>query len=426
MTSSRQRNNENPEYTRKSFELMLSVLKEAGANPQRTPTRPSILQSGCPLPSCAAPSPNPLTIDTRTARYTCRACGSEGTPTAFAARLWQVSASQAHALIEHYPLDQLLAGRQPMTPQMLQSRIDSFPLGLAMAHYTAQIDRHFAPLQWLSKMSITPDQARAAGLGYSSGEGLREHLAESGLSDEDIARSNLFASNTGQERFTGNMILADTDHTGAVTWIISTDPARDTAIPGYRLSPTLPQVYAMPFRARSAIIGLHHVGSASLPLIITDDIRTYLAAATTDDLQALLLIQRTRNEPPDQRKLRLDYTASNVNSRARMSTIVIAAHDPLLAAGMRDRLAASHPGIPILAGSKSLALQLGSAASRSFAAILDPDTFDARAARARTQLQQILNSHGSPQGDAARNDQDTAPPPPDGTEPQSENEEVQR
>ena len=399
MTTTRQRNPENPEYTKKSFELMLSTLKKEGCNPQRSTTRQSILQSACPLPHCKTSTDTSVSIDTRTARYTCRACGSEGTPTAFAARRWHVSASQAHALIEHYPLEDLLVGRPPMTPDMLQTRTDSFPLGVAMAHYADQLEKHFTPLQWLSKMSVTPDQARAANVGYSSGEGLREALATAGLDDDQISRSQLFTPSTGHERLTGNIILADTDHTGAVTWIISTDPNRDTGIAGYRLNPTLPPIYAMPFRARSAIVGLHHINSASLPLFITDDFRTYLAAAVTDDVQALLLIQRTRNEPPEQRTQRLDYTASNITSRARMSAIIIAAHDPLLAAGIRDRLAASHPSTPILAGSKALALQIGSAASRSFPNVLAPDTFEARSQRAQHQLQQILNNHGSARGD---------------------------
>lgn len=392
MTSPSTRTNRRdaPDYTKKSFQLMLSLLKNTGSNPQRSPTRQSVLHSDCPLPGCRANSNSPLQVDTRTARFACRACGADGTPTAFVARLWQISASHAHALIDHYELERLLEGRQPMTSAMLQTRVDSYPLGVAIRHYKSQLDRHYTPLQWLTKLAITPDQARAAHIGYSSGDGLTESLTAAGLTDDDIRRSQLFVPATGHERLTGNIILADTDHTGAATWLISTDPGRDTAIPGYRLRSALPPIYAMPFRARSAIIGLHHANRPSLPLIITDDIRTYLAAAVSEGVQALLLIQRTRAEPPEQRELRLDYTANNITSRARMSAVVIAAHDPTLAIGLHARLASSHPDTPLMAAGKSLALQLASPASRSFDSLVNPATFQARAERALTQLRHAL------------------------------------
>ena len=79
-----------------------------------------------------------------------------------------------------------------------------------------------------------------------------------------------------------------------------------------------------------------------------------------------------------------------------MSSLVIAAHAPLLAAGLRDRLQSSHPALPILAGSKALALRQASAASRSFKAAFDPGTFQDRAERQRQQLDEYINAVSKP------------------------------
>ena len=379
-------NNQVPEeFTRKSFELLLELLKTSNSNPHRSPQKTSTLLANCPLPGCNPQGQTPLQIETRTARFHCNACGAEGTPTAFAARLWLISASHAHALIDHYEIPDLLEGRPPMTPDMLQTRMDTFPLGVAMRFYRDQLTLNYPPLSWLAKLQITPAAAKRANIGYSPGDGLKEALAQAGLSQDQIKSSTLFAPNTGLDRFSGNIVLADTDHTGAVTWLVAADPGPDSQRPGLRLNPNLPHLVCLPFKGRSALIGLHRAASRTMPALLTDDIRTF-AAGAANGLQPLLVVQRIRNEPPDMRSRRLDYITENITNRARMSALIIATHDPFTAAGVRDRIAASMPDLPLLASSKSLALRIASAQSDTIHNLLNEDTFHDRAQRARQEL----------------------------------------
>ena len=398
MTSTHQRrvNRDSNEYTQKSFELLLSTLKRHGCNPQRAPDKQAVLISQCPLPDCNGNTPTPLQVDTRTGRYHCRSCRAEGTPTTFLARRWQVAASHAHALIEHYPVDQMLDGRPPMTPAMLAERIDTFPLGAAMRHYSSELTKHYPAIQWLAKLSLNPTEARRAHIGYSSGDGLEEALASEGVTGEQVASARLLRPATGQDRFAGSIVIADTDHTGAVTWLVSTGPNRDNEVPGLRINPQQPPVHCLPFHNRSATIGLNNVSNRSKPALLTDDVRTY-AVAAAKEIQTLLTIRRNRNETPEVTQRRLDITAQTILSRARMSALVIAVHDPALAIGLRDRIAASRPDLPVLADTRALALRIASPATRNLHSLFDVDTFAQRAQAARQRLDAYLSSNAEPQ-----------------------------
>lgn len=395
-------NTDSDEYVKKSFELMVSLLRDNQANPHRLPARPSMLASACLLPDCRSQGPAPLSIDTRTAHYHCNSCDASGTPTTYMARLWQVSASNAHALIEHYPLEQLKNGRPPMTAEMLETRQDSYPLQVAMTHYSAQLETSFQALRWLTKMEMTPEAAREARIGFSSGEGLREALAAKGLDQPQIEATNLFSPATGEERFTGNMIIADADHTGAVTWLISTNPARDTAIPGYRITPNPPPIVAMPFQGRSALLGIQRSYDRSKPTLLTDDVRAYVGALA-HGAQAILIVHRARREEPQALQHRLNIMSETLARRTRTAALVIATHHSQVSAGLRDRIEAATPDLPVLAVGKSTTLRIASPATRNFNSLFNPDTFRERAAAARQQL----DAHPAvAQPDPAEADQD--------------------
>ena len=378
-------NTDSDEYVKKSFELMLSLLRDNHANPHRMPTRPSMLASACLLPNCNSQTTAPLSIDTRTAHYHCNACDASGTPTTYMARLWHISASNAHALIEHYPLDQLKNGRPPMTAEMLETRQDSYPLQVAMSHYAAQMNNSFQALHWLTKMEITPEAAREARIGFSNGEGLREALSAKGMDDAQIATTNLFSPTTGEERFAGNIIIADADHTGAVTWLISTNPARDIAIPGYRITPNPPLITAMPFQGRSALLGIQRSYDRSKPTLLTDDLRAYVGALA-HGAQGILIVHRGRREEAQALEHRLNITAETVLRRTRTAALVIATHHSQVAAGLRDRIEAKMPDLPVLAVGKPTTLRIASPATRNFNSLFNQDTFRDRAAAARKQL----------------------------------------
>lgn len=378
-------NTDSDEYVKKSFELMLSLLRDNQANPHRMPTRPSMLASACLLPDCRSQTAAPLSIDTRTAHYHCNACDASGTPTTYMARLWQISASNAHALIEHYPLEKLKNGRPPMTAEMLETRQDSYPLQVAMTHYAAQMETSLQALRWLTKMELTPETAHEARIGFSTGEGLREALSAKGLEDAQIAATNLFSPSTGEEKFAGNIIIADADHTGAVTWLISTNPARDTAIPGYRITPNPPSIAAMPFQGRSALLGIQRSYDRSKPTLLTDDVRAYVGALA-HGAQGLLIVHRSRREEPQALEHRLNIMAETLVRRTRTAALVIATHHSQVAAGLRNRIETQMPDLPVLAAGKSTTLRIASPATRNFNSLFNQNTFRERAEAARKQL----------------------------------------
>ena len=377
--------NDSDEYVKKSFELMLSILRDQEANPRRTPQRPAILTSGCLLPDCRSQNQTPLSIDTRTAHYHCNACEASGTPTTYMARMWRVSASNAHALIEHYELEHLRKGRPKMTTEMLATRQDSFPLLIAMQHYCDQLDSSYAALRWMTKMELEPDRARRWGIGYCTGEGLREALEAKNIDDEQMTATGLFLPATGGERFAGRMVLADYDHTGAVTWLVSADPSRDTGIPGYRISPNPPGIRALPTQGRSALLGLYRSYDRSKPTLLTDDLRAY-TGAVAHGAQAILIVRRPRREDPEALQHRMDIMAETVARRTRSAALVIATHQSQLSAGLRDRLEKAIPDTPLLAVGKSTTLRIASPATRNFATLFDQETLPQRAASARAAL----------------------------------------
>ena len=400
--------NDSDEYVKKSFELMLSTLRDQEANPRRTPQRPAILNSGCLLPDCRSQNQSPLSIDTRTAHYHCNACEASGTPTTYMARLWRVSASNAHALIEHYDLDELRNGRPKMTAEMLETRQDSYPLLLAMQHFSAQVEGSYNALRWMTKMELEPQMARRLGIGYCSGEGLREALQAEHIDEDQMSATGLFLPATGGERFAGRIVLADYDHTGAVTWLISADPSRDTAIPGYRIAPNPPGITALPTQGRSALLGLHRSYDRTKPTLLTDDLRAY-TGAVAHGAQAILIVRRPRREEPDALRHRMDIMAETVARRTRSSALIIATHHSQLSAGLRDRLERALPDTPLLAVGKSTTLRIASPATRNFATLFDQETMPQRAISARATLDAhpMLSQNGAASDDPAAEAEDT-------------------
>ena len=390
----RQTNRDTDDYTKKSFELLLTYLRDNGAEPHRVPARPGTLASACLLPDCPRTTKTSLTIDGQTAHYHCNACSADGTPTTYMARMWKISASNAHALIDHYPINALRNGRPHMTQEMLETRQDTYPLGVAMEHYISNLQTSYTALQWLTKLAITPETAKAARVGYSTGENLRQHLLNESLTEEQIRDTSLFVPQSGEERFAGNIVVGDADHTGAITWIISTNPARDIQIPGYRLDANPPSVSALPTKGRTAVLGLQRSYERTKPTLLTDDVRAYLAAMSTG-AQAVLIVHRPRREDPEAMQRRLDFTAEIISNRTRMKSLVIATHHSNISAGLRDRIEARLPNTPILAAGKAMTLRLASPATRNFQALFNEDTFKERAQKARAQLGHDTSPNGT-------------------------------
>ena len=397
-------NRDTDDYTKKSFELLLMTLRDKGANPHRLPTRPGVLSAACVLDTCKTSSPTSLTLDGQTAHYHCNACEADGSPTTYIARLWGVSASNAHALIDHYSLDDMKNGRPAMTPEMLEHRQDTYPLGVAMTHYKKLVPQSFAALQWLTKLAVTPDTAHKANVGFSDGENLRQHLLNHNVTEEQMLTTQLLSPSTGEERFAGNIVIGDADHTGAITWLISTNPTRDINIPGYRISPNPPPINAIPFRGRTALVGIQRTYDRTKPALLTDDVRAYLAALA-HGAQSILLVHRTRNEPPAAQQSRLDSVAKTVDERTRMSSLVILTHHSPISSGLQDRLQTLRPTLPVLAAGKAMTLRVASPATRNMDTLFAADTFQDRAKQARAQMDS-QNTPPDHQGETSQESQE--------------------
>ncbi len=107
-------------------------------------------------------------------------------------------------------------------------------LTASMRFYAAQLRRAPEALDYLASRGIDLDAAQRLGLGFATGNGLREHLRSLGFDDARIHSSGLFTERG--ERF-GGMIVVPEVVGGRVHWlagrnILSDAKQRFTALPG--------------------------------------------------------------------------------------------------------------------------------------------------------------------------------------------------
>lgn len=330
---------QNTAASNRHFTTMLKVAGELGCQLQPTPERPSVLRGFCPFHEAETLSAaKTLMINITTARFWCIQCPANGTPTAFTARTWHVTASDARALMDsnpsagadrpNYPENYL--NRKSNTPQ--PQRQNTAILTRAAHYYTLQLRQAYDPLHFLARLGVHPDAAAHMGLGFCPGTGLRDYLLDNGIEESEADQSTLFQTTTGLEIFSGRITITDQDYTGAAMWITSfptDEPAQDYT---WKHSPN--PTMGIPGR-KPYLFNLATLEQPVHNAVLTDDHRLYIALRSQQH-PAILITQRRRDEMDVDRHVRRITEALATKD---IRSISIAMHDRSIRDQIKNALA---------------------------------------------------------------------------------------
>ena len=292
-----------PNFQRQ-IQTMVKSAEELGCQLQVTNRNAAVLQGLCPFHvTNAGEDTRSLTVDTETGRFNCRTCGAGGPPNTFMARCWGVSARDAHVLMEENP--EALTDRPAYpdsyfpTPSNAGAILpqNSAVLGKADQYYGEQLYTNYEPLEFLSNLGVRPQAADAVGIGYCPGYGLADRLADENifpaLEDREIDNSPLFDEETGGERFSGRLTLADQDLTGGIIWMgsIVLDTPNNNSETYFRHQ--RPATYGIAGHKRY-LVNIYGINRQDGQCILTDDARLYILLRA-NDLPVVLLTQRQRS-----------------------------------------------------------------------------------------------------------------------------------
>ena len=153
------------------------------------------------------------------------------------------------------------ATRQPSAPTV--SHRDPALLMAATRFYSGQLRRSSVARNYLASRGIGVDAAMRLGLGYATGNGLRDYLVESaGFDNGRIRDSGLFLER-GRERFAGTITVPDIA-SGRVRWLTgrAVDP---DAKPRFQAAP-----------GPKPVLGLASLGPAPPWVVVTEGVFDYL------------------------------------------------------------------------------------------------------------------------------------------------------
>jgi len=161
-----------------------------------------------------------FTVYADTQRFYCFGCGLGGDVLDFIQRTDGVDLPEAIRRLERAPPPQPQAAapatRQPASAEPLPAVRDPALLTAAMRCYQRQLQLSETAQAYLASRGISPGAARRLGLGYASGAGLRDWLAQAGFGDRRILSSGLVRQQ--RERF-GGMVVVPELIGGRVLWL---------------------------------------------------------------------------------------------------------------------------------------------------------------------------------------------------------------
>ena len=131
------------------------------------------------------------------------------------------------------PVAAPVAPRKPPSPPLPPK--DPALLTAASRFYAGQLRRSPTAREYLASRGIGVEVALRLGLGYATGQGLREHLQSAGFDNRRLRESGLFMER-GTERFAGMITVPDLAH-GLARWLTgravdSNAKPRFQAVPG--------------------------------------------------------------------------------------------------------------------------------------------------------------------------------------------------
>ena len=311
----------------KHYPKMLEMANKMHLQMEVTKEDKTTLRGFCPFHQAHnIQNARTMKIDAKNGRFTCQFCNTVGSPVVFCAKVWGVNASDAFRLLETLKED--LGPARPKFPEEITKNglsnspwINSAVITRATKYYEEQLYLNFPPLRTLAKLGIEPEQAARAGVGYCTGEGLREYLLEkTDVTEDELADAPLWRPATGIEALAGRMTITDKDYTGAALWITSIRPEEEQD--GHTWRPERPHNHGIPGR-KPFLFGQYAVSNQTPWALFTDDPRLYIVASS-NNVPTMLMTQY--RQPGDNLIERCKRTADALMNR-RMRHLSIAMHD---------------------------------------------------------------------------------------------------
>ena len=225
-----------------------------------------VRQGVCPFHKEAEGS---FTVYADSEKFYCFGCGSGGDVLDFVQRMEGLTLPEAIRRLDDSAGPVMTtavrpaATRQPAAP-VVPNR-DPALLTAAARFYGGQLRSSGAAMQYLASRGIGLDAARRLGLGYATGNGLRECLQAAGFTSHRLRDSGLFLERRA-ERFAGMVTVPDIA-LGRVRWLTGRAVQPDAR----------PRFQAVP--GPKPVLGLGRLGPSPPWLVLTEGVFDYLALA---------------------------------------------------------------------------------------------------------------------------------------------------
>ena len=226
-----------------------------------------VRQGVCPFHQEAEGS---FTVYADSEKFYCFGCGAGGDVLDFVQRTEGLTLPEAIRRLDDgagkvaAPRSQPASTRRPAAPAIPPR--DPALLTASVRFHAGQLRRSGVARQYLASRGIGLDAAMRLGLGYATGNGLREYLESTGYSQDRLRASGLFLER-GAERFAGMITVPDIA-SGRVRWLTGR-----AVEPGAK-----PRFQAVP--GPKPVLGLGSLGPAPPLVVLTEGVFDYLALAS--------------------------------------------------------------------------------------------------------------------------------------------------
>ncbi len=199
-------------------------------------------------------------------KFWCFGCGARGDVLDFVGRMEGLTLPEAIRRLDDGSGTVVATSNRPTparptAPATLPPR-DPALLAAAVRFYGGQLRRSSVALRYLASRGIGLDAATRLGLGYATGDGLREHLQAAGFDGARQRNSGLFLER-GAERFAGTITVPDVA-SGRARWLT-----------GRAVQPNArPRFQALP--GPKPVLGLAALGPAPSWVIVAEGVFDYL------------------------------------------------------------------------------------------------------------------------------------------------------
>ncbi len=226
-----------------------------------------VRQGVCPFHQEAEGS---FTVYEDSQRFWCFGCGTGGDVLDFVGRMEGLTLPEAIRRLDDGTTPPLAASKRTASTQLPPAPVlpprDPALLTAAVRFYGGQLRRSRTAVDYLASRGIGVDAGLRMGLGYATGNGLRDYLGSAGFSANRQRASGLFLER-GAERFAGMVVVPELSG-GLVRWLVGR--AVDAA--------AKPRFQALP--GSKPVLGLGRLGPPPSVAIVAEGVFDYLVLAS--------------------------------------------------------------------------------------------------------------------------------------------------